>query len=46
MNKKIKALTILSAFVLSVATVLSTYPCIWIWHQPKIPEGIKKLRKS
>lgn len=46
MKKKFKYLSAISTVVLSVAAVLYGWPCLAVFHQPKIPEGLKRLRKT
>jgi len=46
MNKKVKLLSALSTVIFSTAVLLGVWPCLAVFHQPKIPEGFKKLRKS
>jgi len=35
----------LAAFALLVSTSAAAFPCPWIFHQPVLPESVKKLRK-
>lgn len=43
--KKFKFTEIFSALVLMIATVAANTTCICIYHQPELPEAVKKLRK-
>lgn len=36
---------ILAAFALIIATISANSACMWITHQPKLPDDVRKLRK-
>ncbi len=36
---------VLAAFALVVTALTSNVACGWVYHQPKMPEAAKKLRK-
>lgn len=45
MKKNIKLLSALSSVLFTATVVLSVWPCLFIYNQPKAPEGLKKFRK-
>lgn len=45
MKKNIKLLSALSSVLFTATAVLAVWPCMWIFNQPKAPEGLKKFRK-
>jgi cyclic lactone autoinducer peptide len=45
MKKGTKILTALSTVMFAAVTVMAGWPCLFIWNQPKAPEGLKKFRK-
>lgn len=46
MNKFIKKYgNIVSAFALVITTISANNMCFYIFHQPKLPDTAKKLRK-
>jgi cyclic lactone autoinducer peptide len=45
MKKNIKLLSVLSTVLFTTAVILSGWPCLFIFNQPKAPEGLKKFRK-
>ncbi|WP_295219353.1 cyclic lactone autoinducer peptide [Ruminococcus sp.] len=36
---------VFAAFALMIATISANSACMWITHQPKLPDDVKKLRK-
>ncbi|MEM1485835.1 cyclic lactone autoinducer peptide [Oscillospiraceae bacterium PP1C4] len=36
---------LLAAFAFVITTMTSNVACGWVYHQPKLPEAAKRLRK-
>ncbi|NLM62281.1 MAG: cyclic lactone autoinducer peptide [Clostridiales bacterium] len=45
MKKNIKILSALSSVLFTATVVLAAWPCLFIFNQPKAPEGLKEFRK-
>lgn len=43
--KKISASSVLAAFALTMTTMTANSACFFVFHQPELPENIKKYRK-
>ena len=37
--------SVFAAFALMIATISANSTCMWITHQPKLTDDVKKLRK-
>ena len=43
--KKVSAPGMLAAFALCMTTVAANSECFYVYHQPEVPEDLKKYRK-
>ena len=44
-NAAVKFGGFVAAFAVVIASVSSNSACMWISHQPELPDDVKKLRK-
>ena len=44
--KKVSAPGMLAALALCMTTVAANSECVFVFHQPEVPEDLKKYRKS
>ncbi len=43
--KRYKLFAMLNTFAMVLAVQSITTACLWVAHQPKVPEGLEKFRK-
>lgn len=43
--KKVSAPGMLAAFALCMTTMAANSECFYVYHQPEVPEDLKKYRK-
>ena len=36
---------LVALFALAISTYAAEAPCAWLYHQPKLPDSVKKLRR-
>ena len=44
-NAAVKFGGVVAAFAVVIASVSANSACMWISHQPELPDDVKKLRK-
>lgn len=45
-NVKLKSAKALANVTMKIATASTDIACAYIYHQPKIPEALKKMKKN